>query len=103
LKYGRVSSKGQAFFAPLPISAHSLCQKQHSVVFGCLRNPLQIRTQNRIQEIVPNLRFLLLFRDNFTLLSVNFKVRDKKNLSFGGVCASGGWALFAFIKIMGYY
>ena len=41
LKYGRVSSKGQAFLAPLPISAHSLRQKQHSVVFVCSRNPLQ--------------------------------------------------------------
>ena len=43
----------------------------------------QIRTQDRIQEIVPNLRFLLLFRGIFALLSLNFILFDKKNLSFG--------------------
>ena len=41
----------------------------------------QIRTQNRIQEIVPNLRFLLLFRGIFALLGVNFIVFDKMSLS----------------------
>ena len=56
----------------------------------------QIRTQDRIQEIVPNLRFLLIFRGNFTLLSVNFKVRDKKSLSFGGVCAFQWIDFFCF-------
>ena len=50
---------------------------------------------------MPNLRFLLLFRSIFTLLSVNFIVCDKKNLSFGGLCAFGGWALFVFVKIIG--
>ena len=47
------------------------------------RHPHQIRTQNRIQEIVPNLRFLLLFRGIFALSSLNFILFDKKNLSFG--------------------
>ena len=50
---------------------------------------------------MPNLRFLLLFRGIFALLSIKFIVCDRKSLSLGGVCAFGGWALFAFVKIMG--
>ena len=50
---------------------------------------------------MPNLRFLLLFRSIFALLSLKFILFDKKSLSFGGVCAFGGWALFAFVKIIG--
>ena len=50
---------------------------------------------------MPNLRFLLLFRGVFALLRHKIIVSDKKSLSFRGVCAPGGWALFAFVKIMG--
>ena len=56
----------------------------------------QIRTQNRIQEIVPNLRFLLLFRGIFALLRLNFIVCDKMSLSFGGVCAFQWIGSFCF-------
>ena len=66
------------------------------------RNPLQIKTQKRIQEIVPNLRFLLLFRGIFALLRLNFIVCDKKSLSFEGVCDFSGWAIFVFVKIVGF-
>ena len=62
--------------------ASYLCRGIEAVITGLTRNqfvdnttrgfeslPLrQIRTQNRIQEIVPNLRFLLLFRGSFALL-----------------------------------
>ena len=61
----------------------------------------QIRTQNRIQEIVSILRFLLLFRGIFALFGVNFIVCDKKSLSFQGICAFGGWALLLSLKLWG--
>ena len=70
-------------------------------------NYSQIRTQNRIQEIVPNLRFLLLFRGIFTLLSANFKVYDKKSLSSEVFVLSVDeffWLLlklWVFVKIVG--
>ena len=61
----------------------------------------QIRTQNRIQLFVPILRFLLLFRGILALSRHKIIVYDKKSLSFRGVCAFGGLALLAFVKIMG--
>ena len=61
----------------------------------------QIRTQNRIQEIVPNLRFLLPFRGIFTPLSVKFILCDKKSLSSEVVCAPADGLFFVSVKIMG--
>ena len=61
----------------------------------------QIRTQNRIQEIVPILRFLLLFRGAFALLMHEKPILRLKSPSPEFVCAFGRYALFAFVKIMG--
>ena len=55
--------------------------------------PRQIRTQNRIQEIVPNLRFLLLFRGIFPFLSINKPI-------FPRLAATSDDGLFSIIKFV---
>ena len=62
----------------------------------------QIKTQKRIQEIVPILCFLLLFRAILSFQSLQIIVCDEKSLSFRGVCDFSGWALFVFVKIVGF-
>ena len=61
----------------------------------------QIRTQKRIQEIVLNLHFLSRFRDVLPFQNEKIIVYDKKNLSFGGVCASCGLAFLLSLKLWG--
>ena len=66
----------------------------------------QIRTQNRIQLFVPNLRFLLLFRGIFTLSRRKKHILDRRSPSSESFCTFGGWAflfalnLWVIIKIM---
>ena len=59
----------------------------------------QIRTQKRIQLFVPILRFLLLFREIFTLSIINFMVFDKKSLSSFGFATSGDRLFLLSLKL----
>ncbi len=61
----------------------------------------QIRTQKRIQLFVPILRFLLPFRGILPFEGIKIEYYDKKSLSSESFYTPGGWALFAFVKIMG--
>ena len=69
-------------------------------------HPHQIRTQNRIQEIVPNLRFLLPFRGIFALSRHKKHIFDKRSPSSERFYTFGGWAfllalnLWVIVKIM---
>ena len=68
--------------------------------------PCQIRTQNRIQEIVSILRFLLPFRGIFALLRHKKHIFDRRSPSSERFCTFGGWAflfalnLWVIVKIM---
>ena len=55
-------------------------------------HPHQIRTQNRIQEIVSILRFLLPFRGIFALLRHKKHIFDRRSPSSERFCTFGGWA-----------
>ena len=67
----------------------------------------QIRTQNRIQEIVSILRFLLPFRGIFALSRHKKHIFDKRSPSSERFYTFGGWAfllalkLWVIVKIMG--
>ena len=69
-------------------------------------HPHQIRTQNRIQEIVSILRFLLPFRGIFALLRHKKHIFDRRSPSSERFCTFGGWAflfalnLWVIVKIM---
>ena len=75
----------------------------HQKLLGCYS---QIRTQNRIQEIVPNLRFLLPFRGIFALSRHKKHIFDKRSPSSERFYTFGGWAfllalnLWVIVKIM---
>ena len=49
-----------------------------------------------------NSAFLLLFRAILSFQSLQIIVCDEKSLSFRGVCDFSGWALFVFVKIVGF-
>ena len=50
---------------------------------------------------MPILRFLLPFRGILPFEGIKIEYYDKKSLSSESFYAPGGWALFAFVKIMG--
>ena len=51
---------------------------------------------------MPILCFLLLFRAILSFQSLQIIVCDEKSLYFRGVCDFSGWALFVFVKIVGF-
>ena len=57
------------------------------------------RTQNRIQEIVPILRFLLLFRGIFALSRHKKHIFDRRSPSSESFCAFGGWAFLLALNL----
>ena len=56
-------------------------------------------TQNRIQEIVSILRFLLLFRGSFALLRHKKPIFDRRSPSSESFCAFGGWAFLLALNL----
>jgi len=78
----------------------------HSIV-QLSRRPHQIRTQNRIQEIVPTLRFLLLFRGIFSLSRPKKHIFDRRSRLLRGFALSVdglfllSLKLWISVKIMG--